>query len=91
MRQIVWSNPDKQWEGFKLTRHSLDPNKVAALSITERRQVDGKQEDTPTTLEEIFGRLKDRSIKVEEGSCRQNSPWMMRGRFLRGHLSANNC
>ncbi len=41
--------------------------RVAALSITERRQVDGKQEDTPTTLEEIFGRFKDRSIRVEEG------------------------
>jgi hypothetical protein len=67
MKKRVWSDPDKQWEGFKLTRYSLDPNKVAALSIAERRQVDGKQEDTPTTLEEIFARLKDRSIKVEEG------------------------
>jgi len=40
MRQRVWSDLDKQWDGFRLTRYSLDPNKVAALSITERRQAD---------------------------------------------------
>jgi hypothetical protein len=63
MKKTVWSNPDKQWEGFQLTRYSLDPNKVAALSITERGQVGGKQEDTPTTLE------KGRDCIRESNSC----------------------
>ena len=66
MKKRVWSDPEKQWDGFKLARYSLDAHKVAALSITERRQVDGRQQDTPTTLEELFGRLRDKKVEIEE-------------------------
>jgi hypothetical protein len=60
------SDPHKKWGGFRFTAYWLDMGKILALPLTQRRQVDGKTEEIPTTLGEIYKSLADRRVAVED-------------------------
>jgi hypothetical protein len=55
----------QKWEGFRFTAYSLDV-KVLDLPLTQRRRIDGKTENIPTTVGEVYKQLADRRIEVED-------------------------
>ena len=60
------TDPHKKWGGFRFTAYWLESGKIRALPLTQRRQVDGKTEEIPTTVGEIYKSLADRRIEVED-------------------------
>ena len=61
----TWADPNKEWDGFQFMAYSLDASKVAALPLTQRRNVDGKVEELSTTVGDIYGNLVDQPFEVE--------------------------
>jgi hypothetical protein len=62
--KLTLANQQK-WSGFHCTAYSLN-SKVLDLPLTQRRRVDGATENIPTTVGEVYKRLADRRIEVEE-------------------------
>jgi|SRR5437773_1468145 len=61
----IWADLSKKWNGFRLTRYSLDFDKVRGLPLAEERLIEGKIEKNATTVGEIYTRFADRCIEVE--------------------------
>jgi hypothetical protein len=68
LKQPVWADPSKEWEGFHFGQYSLDPKKVWALPLCEKRTTEGQTEKVSTTLGDLYQRLVDRSFKIEDGT-----------------------
>ncbi len=46
----IWADLSKKWNGFRLTRYSLDFDKVRGLPLAEERLIEGKIEKNATTV-----------------------------------------
>jgi len=56
----------KEWGGFNSAAYWLDFEKVLGLALTQKRAADGKVEEIPTTVGEIYKSLADRRIEIED-------------------------
>lgn len=61
---MTLSNPDKEWHGFRLTEYFLDPKKLFALQLTEKRNENGQTNDAATSVGEVYQNLSGRQTKV---------------------------
>lgn len=57
----------QKWDGFHCTAYSLD-SKVLDLPLTQRRHADGKTENIPTTVGEVYKSMAGRRIEVEDAT-----------------------
>jgi hypothetical protein len=57
-------NPDKKWDGFRLTEYFLDHKKVFALQLTEKRTENGETNDVATTLGEVYQKFLSQNAKA---------------------------
>jgi hypothetical protein len=67
MKHHLWADPNKKWEGFHFEEYFLDPKRVWALPLTEKRAIEGPTEKVSTTLGDLYRSLVDRSFKIDNG------------------------
>jgi hypothetical protein len=58
MKKHIWSDPEKEWDGFRFAAYWLDWKKVAALPITRLDSADGKRKETSLTVGDVFQELQ---------------------------------
>lgn len=61
---MTLSNPDKKWDGFRLTEYFFDLKKLFALQLTEKHTEDGQTKDAATTVGDVYQNLSGRQTKV---------------------------
>lgn len=60
----TWSEPNKEWDGFRLTSYSLDSQKVLGLQLKEERPIDGNQVTVATTVGDVYRRLLGQFVQI---------------------------
>lgn len=64
MKKHIWANPTKEWEGFRFAAYSLDSKKVCNLPLTREWLKEGKTEQVPITVGDVYGSLLERHFEV---------------------------
>jgi hypothetical protein len=86
---MTWSNPDKKWDGFRLTEYFFDLKKVSALQLTEKRTDDGLQKTLQLLLVRFIRDFPGGSMKSILGFWESASQPTLRSWSLRARPS--NC
>jgi len=60
----TWSEPNKEWDGFRLTTYSLDSQKTLGLQLKEERPIDGNQGTVATTVGDVYRRLLGQFVQI---------------------------
>ena len=55
----------KEWEGFKLTAYTLDENVLNLALSWVKPTTEGKKEQEPTTVGEVYRSLADQQVKLD--------------------------
>lgn len=62
----VWAQSGLKWKGFRFTEYGLLWDKVEKLPLKVKRTADGKTEVFDSTLGEIYARLADVRVELDE-------------------------
>jgi len=67
----TWSDLNRKWDGFHSGEYCLDL-RVFDLPLTKQRVADGKREEAPTTVREIYDGLVGKNVESEFGVVNVN-------------------
>lgn len=65
MKKHIWSNPTKEWEGFRFATYSLDSKKAWELPLTKKYKKEEKTEEISTTVGEAYKSLAEQPFEIE--------------------------